>query len=99
MAHKKKSTRGHEDLWFVLVPLAKGQVGLSFRFGRADTIDLLVENLSQEQAIQFLADLTEGRVEAETLTRRPLRSISLSFQDEPPPALAFMYTLPQEDEE
>jgi hypothetical protein len=90
-------TRGNEDLWFVLVPLAKGSVGLGFRCDHADTVDLLVENLSPESAIQCLADLTEGRIEIEALTLRPMRSIPLPFQDEPP--LAFIYPLPQEDEE
>jgi hypothetical protein len=108
MAQKKKKIRIRlpvdktGSLTLVLVELTPGKVGVGFRLGHSDTVDLIVEDLSPQEAIQILADITEGRVDIEELSQRPMRTVVLPIQDEPKPSVTYItykYTLPQDDEE
>ena len=105
MAQKKKKIRIRlpvdktGSLTLVLVELTPGKVGVGFRLGHSDTVDLIEEDLSPQEAIQFLADISEGRIDTEELSQRPMRTVILPIQDEPQPSVSYKYRLPQDDEE
>ncbi len=89
-----------EDLTLVLAELTPGKVSVGFRLGQQDMVDLFAEDLSPQEAAQLAADISQGRVDLEELSRRPMREVYFPIdQAEPEPTIEYKYTLPEDDQE
>ncbi len=92
-----------ENLTLVLAELTPGKVSVGWRLGQADMVDFFAEDLSPQEAAQLAANITEGRVDLEELSRRPMRAVSFPIDQAAPkpaePTTEYKYTLPEDDEE
>jgi hypothetical protein len=89
-----------EELALVMAELIPGKVSVGFRLGQEDMIDIFAENLSPQEAAQLSADISQGRIDMEELSRRPMREVYFPIdQAKPSPAIEYKYTLPGDDEE
>jgi hypothetical protein len=97
-----KEEQKPENFSIVLAELTPGKVSVGFRLGQEDMVDLFAEDLSPQEAAKLAANIAQGSIDLEELSRRPMREIYFPVdQAEPQPSLAidYRYTLPGDDAE
>jgi hypothetical protein len=92
-----------ENLALVLAELTPGKISVGFRLGQQDMVDLIASDLSPQEAAQLAADISQGRVDLEELSRRPMREVYFPIDQAAPetaePTTEYKYTLPEDDQE
>jgi hypothetical protein len=101
-ARQPESTQAAEHLTIVLAELVQGKASVGFRLGQGDMVDFFTEDLEPADAAKLVADISQGRVDLEELSRRPMRKVYFPVdqaQAEPQPTVEYRYTLPADDGE
>ena len=103
-AQQPESTQAAEHLTIVLAELVEGKASVGFRLGQDDMVDFFAEDLEPGDAAKLVADISQGRVDLEELSHRPMREVYFPVDQAeakapPEPATEYRYTLPRDDAE